>query len=497
MGPAGTRALRMSSLIAVLAAVGAADSVEGDSLAGPPNISVRCGGVTHLGVGEHLVLSLLDFRDGWRTLREGVTFAVEPADVAEVTAQGVLVGKRAGRAQVTARLRDVGTSLPRTVFIVDGLVGGTLPQLDGVAGTQEWRLDWLVGPDVVPGLLFSWEGRTHAFSGSAAPLPPGPPPWSIALHPERVRYGAFDAKTSLHQTAPAPRSATLTVAGWSAGIARGRLDLEQPDGQRLSVGFTAALPTPLHPALVERLIETQDGELRVEDRPVKTVRARPRGTAPLPRLLLVPPATGLDEAVRKRTRCFAGAGYDVLAVDLYDGATAPDPTTLAEGHVPRDREAAKSRLAVAHAMNPQRVHSILAQALAAEPPGPGWAGGARPLGVLAWGEACGHAAEAAVGRGKVLALVLVDPSTGAAGRFGGSPATPMFLVLGTKGSPAARDLAAALAGSAKSARAAVEVVAVPTAEPGFADPRWPLGYGPDPTQDAHARILAFLAGRLR
>ena len=488
---------RWLPLTALCVALGAASIGEADSVAPPPPLEVRCGGVTHVGVGERLALSVLNYRDGWSTLRAGVTYAVEPADVAEVSADRFLLGKRAGRAQVTATVPGVGTSLPRTFWVVEGLAGGTLPQLEGLAETKEWRLDWLVGPDFGPGLLLSWEGRTHALGASAARLPPGPPPWSIALDPEQVRYGPFDPRRSARDTIPAPRAATLTVSAWSAGVARGRLDVEQADGKRLSVGFRAALPTPLHPALVERLIETQDGSLSVGGVPTRTVRARPRGPLPGRRLLLVPPATGLDEAVRKQAQCLAGAGYDVLAVDLYDGATAPDPLSLAEGHVARDGQAGKARSAVARAMDPQRIRAVLLRALADEPPGPGAARRERPLGILAWGEACGHAAALLAVHSGVAALVLVDPVPDDAGPLSGSATTPLCVVLGTQGSPAARDLAAALLGSAPPTTSGLEVIAVPTAEPGVADPRWPLGYGPEPTQAAHARILAFLERHLR
>jgi dienelactone hydrolase len=484
---------RLGSLATVLCA---ATSAAGDSVAGSPNIYVRCAGVTHLAVGARVPLSLLEYREHLPVLCKGMTFAADPSDVAEVTPDGHLVGRRPGRVNVTATLPGVGTSLPRTLWVVETLEGGTLPRLAGLTETQEWEFDWWVaGDDGQSGLRLSWEGREHSLWLGVPTVPPGPPPWSIPLEPSRTRYGPLDPLNT--GSAPTPRRGTLHVDAWTAGVARGRVEIEQADGKMLVVDYVAALPPPIHPRLVEGLVSTQEEKLSLAGASARSVRARPRGAPATRRLLLVPPATGLDDAVVRSAQQFAARGFDVRAIDVYAGATAPDPTVLAEGHVPRDRAAARSRAAIARAMNTQQVHAVLVRALEvlAEPEGP--KGKALPRGVVAWGEACAPVARAVAEHPGIAGSVLIDPDPAGGEVLLNTAIGSTCFVLGTRSNAAAGDLATALRHAWPPTQRAVEVHVVPTAEPGFSDPRWHLGYGAEATQAAHARLLAFLDRRVR
>jgi dienelactone hydrolase len=479
-------------LATVALALVAQAPVRGDSPAGPPEIDVRCEGVTHLGVGVRVPLSLTAYRDGKTVRCVGMTFAAEPRDVAEVTADGFLVGRAPGRVNVTATLPGVGTSLARTLWVVDGLEGGTLPRLVGVKDTQEWELDWLVGDQGQSGLRLAWQGLEQALGLGVSSVPPGPPPWTIPLDPARASWGSLELGRAAAWEALRPRSGSVHLDRWDAGVVQGRVELEGADGVPLVLGFTAALPPPIAPGLVDRLVETREERLLVEGRHVRVVHAWPRTTKATRRLLLVPPATGLDDAVVRTVRQFALRGFDARAVDVHRGATAPDPTVLAEGHVPRDDIAARRRAAIARATDARHVQAVLVRALGE----PDASGSRRPLGVVAWGETCEHAVRAVSAAPGTAGTVLIDPPGDARGELLGAALGPTCVVLGTR-TPAAAGVADALRRVGTAHERRVEVHAVPSEVAGFSDPRWHLGYGSEATQAAHARLLAFLERTVR
>lgn len=79
----------------------------------------------------------------------------------------------------------------------------------------------------------------------------------------------------------------------------------------------------------------------VEGRDARGYYARPTAApadAPLPALLVIHEWWGLNDNVRAMARRFAGEGYQVLAVDLYDGrvAATPDDARAAMGAVMAD-----------------------------------------------------------------------------------------------------------------------------------------------------------------
>lgn len=108
-----------------------------------------------------------------------------------------------------------------------------------------------------------------------------------------------------------------------------------------------------------------------------------------------------------------------------------------------------------------------------------------------------HVARAVAAQRGVAATVLIDPPPESGDVLLRSAVGAACLVLGTRASPAASALAEAARRAWPTASSEVEVHAVPTDEPGFADPRWPLNYGPEETQAAHARLLAFLERHMR
>jgi carboxymethylenebutenolidase len=65
----------------------------------------------------------------------------------------------------------------------------------------------------------------------------------------------------------------------------------------------------------------------IDDTPVTGYLARPKGhEGPLPGLIVIHEWWGLNDNIRAMTRRLAGEGYVALAVDLYGGETADDPT---------------------------------------------------------------------------------------------------------------------------------------------------------------------------
>lgn len=86
----------------------------------------------------------------------------------------------------------------------------------------------------------------------------------------------------------------------------------------------ATMPAPTQTVAAEEIVyATLDGK------PVKGYLTRPvlsaPATQPLPALVVIQEWWGLNDNVRTMARRFAGEGYLVLAVDLYEGTVATTP----------------------------------------------------------------------------------------------------------------------------------------------------------------------------
>ena len=69
----------------------------------------------------------------------------------------------------------------------------------------------------------------------------------------------------------------------------------------------------------------------VDGKPVRGYLARPReAAAPLPGIIVIHEWWGINDNIRAMTRRLAGEGYTALAVDLYGGIAAVDPTLARE-----------------------------------------------------------------------------------------------------------------------------------------------------------------------
>jgi len=85
----------------------------------------------------------------------------------------------------------------------------------------------------------------------------------------------------------------------------------------------------------------------IDGKPVTGYLARPKDHGgPLPGLIVIHEWWGLNDNIRAMTRRLAGEGYTALAVDLYGGKTADDPTAARHAMVAvgDDPETAKNNL---------------------------------------------------------------------------------------------------------------------------------------------------------
>ncbi len=110
----------------------------------------------------------------------------------------------------------------------------------------------------------------------------------------------------------------------------------------------AATQEPAQPVTAE---EVTYGE--IGGKPVRGYLARPQSAGgALPGLIVIHEWWGLNDNIRAMTRRLAGEGYQALAVDLYDGATAdtPDAAMKLMNAVLQNRAAGEENLrrAVAH-----------------------------------------------------------------------------------------------------------------------------------------------------
>lgn len=90
---------------------------------------------------------------------------------------------------------------------------------------------------------------------------------------------------------------------------------------------------------------------RVDDREVTGYLARPEGGSGEPGVVVIHEWWGLNDNIRSMTRRLAGRGYAALAVDLYGGRVAEEPSGAQElmASVMEDREGVRENLRAAHA----------------------------------------------------------------------------------------------------------------------------------------------------
>lgn len=153
-----------------------------------------------------------------------------------------------------------------------------------------------------------------------------------------------------------------------------------------------AAPSPA--ASFEPAQAVVDGDVvyaRLGERAVTGYLARPkRGADRLPGLIVIQEWWGLNDNIRAMARRFAGEGYVVLAVDLYEGKSAATPDEA-------------SALAQAASKDPARLLDNLKQAhehLAKRQ-------GADRIGVVGWCFGGGWALESALALGKKLDAAVV------------------------------------------------------------------------------------------
>lgn len=150
----------------------------------------------------------------------------------------------------------------------------------------------------------------------------------------------------------------LLVALLAAGCGSG----EPPDAAADSADYTDQMaeqhaddrPEPSDAALAEPGGEVVVDEVvygRVGDREVTGYLARPEGGTGGPGVVVIHEWWGLNDNIRSMTRQLAGRGYAALAVDLYGGRVADEPSGAQElmASVMEDREAARENLRAAHA----------------------------------------------------------------------------------------------------------------------------------------------------
>lgn len=241
----------------------------------------------------------------------------------------------------------------------------------------------------------------------------------------------------------------------------------------------ATVPDPAQPVVFEEVAyATLDGVA------VKGYSVRPAsvavGAAPLPALLVIHEWWGLNDNIRAMARRFAGEGYQVLAVDLYEGklATTPDEAMAA-------MQAAMAR--------PERLTENLKQAHA-------WLATqkkAAKIGVLGW----------CFGGGWSLATALAIPDGIAAavvyyGRTQTDPKAlaplkaPLLGFFGGKDQGITVDSVRAMEAELVKQGKNATIVVYPEADHAFANPTG-THYLAGPAADAWAKTIAFLARYLK
>jgi carboxymethylenebutenolidase len=214
--------------------------------------------------------------------------------------------------------------------------------------------------------------------------------------------------------------------------------------------------------------EKASGFLAVPDKP-----------GPYPGLIVVHEWWGLNDWVKEQSEKLAGQGYVVLAVDLYRGKTAADPSEahelmrgLPQDRAIRDMQAAYDFLAARKDVKPGRIAAV------------GWCMGG------------GLALQLAIHQPRLAAVVV---------NYGALPTDPNDLqqigaaVLGNFGADDKGITPAdvqAFEKTMKGMNRRIDVKIYPGAGHAFENPNNTTGYRPEAAADAWKRTLAFLHGVL-
>lgn len=199
---------------------------------------------------------------------------------------------------------------------------------------------------------------------------------------------------------------------------------------------------------------------------------------PLPAMLLVHDLWGLDEEMRKTANRLAAAGYMVLAVDLYSGATHADAARAREN-------------AIAIVENPKAIEENIGQALDFVN-----VAGAPSVGIAGWGFGGSYALNAGLAfPDRIDAVVVFYGQVSSDADRLASLEAPVLGLFGGKDTTVTPESALAFGAAMNRLRKPAEVEIFPEAGHGFADPRR-RQYDAAIAATALERMLDFLADAL-
>jgi len=318
--------------------------------------------------------------------------------------------------------------------------------------------------------------RRHALLALLAPIAP------IAPLPAIVASAASTAIAIALACAlgAAPAAAQTTeAAAAAAGEAEHAAKMAKEHQHDTATASPATVPAPAQTVAAEEVVyATLDG-VAVKGYLTRPVQTAPTGK-PLPALIVIQEWWGLNDNIRAMARRFAGEGYLVLAVDLYEGKVATTP------------EAAMA--AMQGAMErPARLMENLRQArgyLATQ-------GGATKIGVVGWCFGGGWALETALGiPDGIAAVVMYYGRTQSEPKVLAALRAPLLGLFGGKdqGIPVdgVRQMEHELVKLGKNAT----IVIYPEADHAFANPTGNR-YLAGPATDAWAKTTAFFAQHLK
>ena len=279
--------------------------------------------------------------------------------------------------------------------------------------------------------------------------------------------------------AEAAAQAAAKAAAHAADKAEHAARMAQEHQHDSAAASPATMPAPTQTVAAEEIVyATLDGK------PVKGYLTRPvlsaPATQPLPALVVIQEWWGLNDNVRTMARRFAGEGYLVLAVDLYEGTVATTP------------EAAMAAMQSAMA-KPARLTDNLRQAqgyLASQ-----W--GATKIGVVGWCFGGGWALETALGIPEGIdAAVMYYGRTQSDPKALGALKAPLLGLFGGKDQGIPIDGVRAMEHELAKLGKNATIVVYPEADHAFANPTG-NNYQAGPAEDAWGKTIAFFAQHLK
>jgi carboxymethylenebutenolidase len=244
-----------------------------------------------------------------------------------------------------------------------------------------------------------------------------------------------------------------------------------------AIVFTAALwGASLFPAL----LRTETVHFKSGDETISGFLALPESPGRHPGIVVIHEWWGLNDWVKEETEKLAGQGYVALAVDLYRGKVATDPSVahelmrgLPQDRAVRDMEAAFNYLAARPDVDPKKIGSI------------GWC----------------------MGGGLSLQLAVHEPRLAACVVNYGAPPTdpaaiaaihaPILGNFGAKDQGITPSDVRAFEKAMKADGKSIDVKIYDDAGHAFQNPNNKDGYRPEDTADAWSRIVAFYARTLK